>query len=103
MAKVRRVKVKVRERKSCFLCGKNGQGDPLELHHVFNGPYKWKSEMYGAMVYLCGEECHRNGKGAVHRNRAVSDSLKEHFQRKIMAEQGWNVNRFVEEFGKNYT
>ena len=103
MAKVRRIKVKIKERKACFLCGKNGSCDPLERHHVFGGPYKWKSEMYGAMVYLCGEECHRNGKGAVHRNRVVSDSLKEHFQRKIMAEQDWTVQQFAEEFGKNYT
>lgn len=90
-------------KKVCFLCGKNGNGDALEVHHVFNGPYKWKSEQYGRLVYLCGEACHRNGKGAVHKNRAVSDNLKEIFQKKIMAEQGWDVNRFVEEFGKNYT
>lgn len=103
MAKKKRAKSKVKPPRVCFICGKNGNGDPLELHHVFNGPYKWKSEMYGAMVYLCGEECHRNGKGAVHNNRAVSDSLKEQFQRKIMAEQGWTVEQFVDEFGKNYT
>lgn len=102
MAKKKKRVVKPRK-KECFLCGKNGQADRLELHHVFGGAYKWKSEMYGRMVWLCGEECHRNGNGSVHRNRAVADSLKEQFQRKIMAEQGWDVNRFVEEFGRNYT
>ena len=57
----------------------------------------------GAVVYLCGEECHRNGRNAVHRNRAVNLALKEEFQRRIMAERGWTVEKFIEEFGKNYT
>ena len=96
-------KRKITGRKECFLCGKNGNGDPLELHHVFNGPYKWKSEQYGRMVYLCANSCHKEGKYSAHKNRAVSDNLKEIFQRRIMAEQGWDVERFILEFGKNYT
>ena len=89
--------------KACYLCGRNGNGDPLEMHHVFGGAYRSKSERYGAVVDLCGERCHRNGKESVHRNRAVSDALKEEFQRKIMHEQGWTVEQFVLEFGRNYT
>lgn len=87
----------------CYRCGRNGNGDPLERHHVFGGAYRSKSERYGAVVDLCGDRCHRNGPNAVHRNRFVSDTLKEEFQRKIMAEQGWTVEQFVLEFGKNYT
>lgn len=92
-----------RKPKRCYLCGKNGQADRLEMHHVFGGAYKKKSEKYGAMVALCGEECHRNGRNAVHRNRMVNNALKEEFQRKIMKEQGWTVEQFISEFGKNYT
>lgn len=62
-----------------------------------------KSERYGAKVDLCGLRCHREGKESVHKNAAVARALKEEFQRKIMAEQGWTVQQFVEEFGKNYT
>ena len=47
--------------KRCFLCGKNGAADPLERHHIFGGPNRGKSEKYGLVVLLCGEECHRNG------------------------------------------
>lgn len=89
--------------KACYLCGKNGRADRLEMHHVFGGRYRKKSERYGAVVYLCGEECHRNGRNAVHRNRTVNLALKEEFQRRIMAEHGWTVEKFIEEFGKNYT
>lgn len=30
--------------KACYLCGKNGRADRLEMHHVFGGPYRKKSE-----------------------------------------------------------
>ena len=50
----------------CFLCGKNGSEDPLDLHHVFGGPYRKKSEKYGLVVYLCHHDCHIFGKNAVH-------------------------------------
>lgn len=89
--------------RACYLCGRNGNGDPLEMHHVFNGPYKKKSEKYGAMVPLCAKRCHKEGPESAHKNSMVSRSLKEEFQRKIMAEQGWTVEQFVLEFGKNYT
>lgn len=87
----------------CYQCGRNGNGDPLERHHVFNGAYRMKSERYGAVVDLCGRRCHRESPESVHRNAAVNLALKEEFQRKIMAEQGWTVQQFVDEFGKNYT
>lgn len=33
--------------RACWLCGKNGNGDPLELHHIFGGAMRSKSEKYG--------------------------------------------------------
>ena len=92
-----------KQARKCHLCGRNGQAEPLERYHVFGGAYRMKSERYGAVVDLCRHSCHREGKGSVHKNRLVSDSLKEEFQMKIMAEQGWTVEQFIEEFGKNYT
>lgn len=86
----------------CHLCGKNGACDPLERHHVFEGRNRNNSEKYGAVVYLCGHECHREGKDSVHRNRFVSLTLKEEFQRKIMKEQNWTVEDFIEVFGRSY-
>lgn len=86
----------------CWLCGKNGAGDPLERHHIFQGPLRDKSEKYGLVVYLCGSECHREGKRSVHRCRETRDELMKWGQRKAMDEQGWDVERFREEFGKNF-
>ena len=86
----------------CFLCGKNGTGDPLDRHHIFGGAYRKKSEKYGLTVYLCHNECHENGRHAVHRDPEVMRWLREYGQRRAMEENGWNVEDFIREFGKNY-
>lgn len=86
----------------CFLCGRNGNGDPLEKHHIFGGANRWKSERYGLYVYLCANRCHRESKESVHRNKAVAAYVHEYGQRKVMSEQGWSVEDFVNEFGRNY-
>lgn len=88
--------------RKCWLCGRNGAGDPLERHHIYQGALRNKSEKYGLVVYLCGNSCHRNGKYAVHRCRETRDMLMQWGQRKAMEEQGWSVEQFREEFGKNF-
>ena len=90
------------DRKRCWLCGRNGSEDPLERHHIFQGPLRDKSEEYGLVVYLCGSACHRDGKYAVHKCRETRDMLMQWGQRKVMEERGWDVERFREEFGKNF-
>lgn len=87
----------------CFLCGRNGSGDPLELHHCFPGvALRKKSEKYGLVVYLCGKRCHREGKKSAHRCRETQLQLKQWAQRKAMEEQGWSMDDWCREFGKNY-
>ena len=86
----------------CWLCGRNGQGDRLEHHHIFGGSSRKKSEKYGLVVLLCGERCHRNGKDAVHKSKATMQKLHEYGQRKAMEDNGWTVEDFRFEFGKNY-
>ena len=88
--------------RECWLCGKNGAEDPLDLHHVFNGAYKKKSERYGLLVYLCHDACHETGRYAVHRNAETERYLKQWGQRKVMREQHWTTEEFIEVFGKNY-
>lgn len=90
------------EGRCCYICGKNGMQDPLEEHHVFGGSLRKKSTKYKAVVYLCGNEHHRNGKDSVHKNRLVSDNLKAEFQKKIMEREGWDMDRWMLEFYKNY-
>lgn len=86
----------------CFLCGANGAVDPLDVHHIFPGPFRQKSEKYGLVVPLCHYSCHICGENAVHRNKASMLRVKRYGQRKAMQEQGWTTEDFIREFGKNY-
>ena len=91
-----------RETKKCFLCGRNGNGDRLERHHIYGGGRRQLSERYGLTVWLCGKRCHREGKYSAHQNSEIADYLHRYGQEKAMMEQGWTVAEFVEVFGKNY-
>lgn len=88
--------------RKCFLCGKNGANDRLERHHIFGGAYRDKSEKYGLVVDLCGNSCHRNGEKSAHRNAKTALFLHQYAQKKVMQEQGWTKEKFIQEFGKNY-
>lgn len=88
--------------KVCFLCGRNGVHDPLDRHHIFNGPNRKKAEKYGLVVYLCHSDCHIFGPMAAHRNPNTMRKIKQYGQRKAMEENGWTVKDFIREFGKNY-
>lgn len=88
--------------RKCFLCGRNGAADRLERHHIFNGPYRAKSEAYGLVVDLCGDRCHRNGKKAAHANIKTMRALQRYGQRKAMRENGWDTEEFIAVFGRNY-
>ena len=90
------------DERKCFLCGRNGAGDPLEEHHIFPGSLREKSEKYGLVVLLCGDRCHRNGKKAAHKSRDTQLQLKRWAQRKAMAENGWSMEDWHREFGKSY-
>jgi len=86
----------------CFLCGRNGNGDTLEIHHVFPGSLRKKSEKYGLVVLLCGKRCHRLGKKSAHKCEETALMLKRWAQRKAMEENGWTMADWHREFGKNY-
>ena len=88
--------------KECFLCGRNGAADPLDMHHIFPGPYRKKSDQYGLVVPLCHYRCHEDGEYSVHKCMETMLQLKALGQRKVMDEQGWTTERFIQEFGKNY-
>lgn len=88
--------------RECFLCGANGSTDPLDRHHIFGGSNRKKSEKYGLVVDLCHHQCHIFGPNAAHQNAAVMQRLHEYGQKKAMEEQGWTVEDFIREFGRNY-
>lgn len=95
-------KMKYEPIRQCALCGRNGNGDPLDKHHVFGGANRKLSTKYGAVVYLCHNRCHENGPEAVHRNAAKNRELQIEWQEKLMVENGWTVDDFRSVFGKNY-
>lgn len=86
----------------CWLCGRNGKGDPLESHHLWGGALRKKSEKYGLTVKLCGCRCHRLGPNAVHQSRETRLMLQQYGQKKVMTEQGWTTEQFISEFGQNF-
>lgn len=90
----------MQDEKICYLCSRNGNGDALEVHHIFGKSERKYSEKYGLKVYLCGERCHRNGKDSVHRNNEVNLKLKRIAQEKF--EETHSREEFVSIFGKNY-
>lgn len=91
----------IQKEKECFLCGRNGNMDPLECHHVFGASNRKNSEHYGLKIWLCGDRCHRNGPLSVHQNREVADRVK------AIAQSRWEFNfgtreDFIRLFGRNY-
>ena len=72
------------------------------ISHIFGGPFRDKSERYDLVVYLCHNSCHIFGEYAAHRNPDTMDALHKYGQELAMAENGWTVQQFITEFGRNY-
>lgn len=82
----------IQDRKECFLCGR---WTGLEVHHIFNGPWRKIAEEDGLTCYLC-RDCHRR----VHEEAEVRLRLKEVGQ--FIYEQSHTREEFVRRYGKNY-
>ena len=91
-----------KDKTKCFICKQNANGDPLDKHHIFGGALRKKSERYGLTVYLHHDRCHIFGKESVHKNARINRKLQAFAQEKAMEHYGWDVERFIKEFYKNY-
>lgn len=90
------------EYRTCFLCGRSETSfNRLEVHHIFQGSNRNKSEKYGLTVTLC-HSCHNEPPYGAHFNKQTAKYLHRYGQEKCMKEQNWTVEQFVAEFGKNY-
>lgn len=78
-------------------CGVCGVTQWCEPHHVFAGTARRISDKYGAVVYLC-RNCHEE----IHNNPAAFKWLQAETQAKVMAEQGWTLEDWMNHFHKNY-
>lgn len=82
----------IQDRKECFLCGR---WTGLDVHHIFNGPYRKRSDQDGLTCYLC-RDCHRK----VHEEAALRLRLKKVGQ--FIYEQDHTREEFMERYGRNY-
>ena len=87
----------------CWLCGRNGNGDPLDRHEIFHedcgGKMRDRSKELGLWVHLCHCRCHLSG---VHAHGEIDRQLKQAGQEAAMNTYGWNTQQFILMFGKNY-
>ena len=90
-----------KDEKTCYLCGRNGAGDRLEKHHIFGGANRKKSEEDGLWVWLCGDRCHRNGKGSAH--KSAVEAMILHTVGQLAWEQTYGSRaEFMKRYGKNF-
>ena len=82
----------------CFICHSRQW---LEWHHIFGGALRDKSERLGLKVRLC-HYCHNEPPRGVHQNRVIRRKLQAIAQKKAMEHYGWDTDRFIKEFYKNY-
>jgi len=74
----------------------------LVRHEVFFGSAnRQKSIKYGLVVFLT-PELHNVSNQGVHFNKAFDLLLKKIGQAQAMSYYGWDIDRFVREFGRNY-
>lgn len=71
-------------------------------HEVYFGSaYRKKSIDLGLVVFLRPEQ-HNMSSAGVHFNRAFDLYLKQIGQEAAMDYYGWDMDRFIKEFGRNY-
>lgn len=83
----------MREFRSCYRCGRPA----TDIHHVFNGALKKKSELFGAVIPLC-RDCHMY----YHTHEIDNQKLKREWQIRIMIDNNLDVDQFREVFKKSY-
>ena len=86
------------EEKKCYF----SESPNVHDHHIFNGPFRKKSERYGYKVYL-RHDLHIYGKESVHENPGgkLDTILKRMAQEHFLSHHG-SKEDFINEFGKNY-
>lgn len=85
--------------KNCYIC-KNVHN--LELHHIFFGSNRKKSDKDGLVVYLCYE--HHRGTNGVHgkNGKALNLYLKKIAERAWLEYYDKTKEDFRKRYGRNY-
>ena len=80
----------------CYVCGQFIYGNK-DKHHIFNGPYRSKSEDDGLYIY-----CHRVCHEWLHRHPISNRTYKLRGQKIWMLHYKKSLEEFIERYGKNY-
>jgi len=98
--KVERVqKIKMQERRECWVCGTTQN---LEAHHAFGNANRPLSEKYGLKAYFC-HNCHNeniSGNPGIHFNKELRMRFKREAQKKF--EEVYGKDEFYRIFGRYY-
>lgn len=86
------------ERGVCFLCGRHMH---TEVHHLFGGAMRKKSEKLGLKIHLC-HACHNEPPNGAHHCKDTMDYLHKCGQKAAMQHYGWSIEDFRREFYKNH-
>ena len=82
----------------CYICGYYGH---THRHEAFGAALRQKSKRLGLWMHLC-PDCHQNGPQAAHRSQQTAAWLKRKAQEAAMKRYGWDVETFIQEFGRSY-
>ena len=86
----------IQNSKECFICHTTYN---LEDHHIFGGPNRKRSELYGLKVWLCCQ--HHTGQFGVHNDPGLMKALRKVGQKKF--EECWgDRDDFRRIFRRNY-
>lgn len=85
---------RITEYAECEHCGRMNAS---ENHELFHAASRSKSIKYGAQMVLC-QPCHQ----AMHSHPNIELPYKRVHQFRIMQEQEWDRERWLQEFGRNW-
>lgn len=80
----------------CYLCDRVGF---THRHHVYSGAYRKTADLFGLTVDLC-PSCHEY----IHSAKGTEDrrQLQHDTQLAYMQKMDWNVNQWINIFGKSW-
>ena len=70
-------------------------------HEVFYGRNRKKSIELGLVIFL-SPEAHNMSDNGIHFNKDFDLAVKRIAQKRCMEFYGWDLKKFIQEFGKNY-
>jgi hypothetical protein len=90
-------------------CARCGTANWIEVHHIFSGANRKKSEKYGYLIDLC-HYCHNEPPYGAHFSKEYTQQLRAKAQKIFEATQGQAAKErgmtvrewFIKEFGRSY-